>query len=122
MTEPAARLDRPVASGHLSSGMARKVDDLGRIVLPVEMRRMFGIKTGDELHIAVIGGDILLRKVEDRCVFCEATEGLRPYRTKQVCAPCARALAGTRALGAADAEGDLVHPPLGDVELGGHSR
>ena len=76
----------------VSTGMARRVDDLGRIVLPVEMRRMFGIRAGDELEIGVDGGAIFLRKVEERCVFCEGGEGLRPYRDKRVCASCAQEL------------------------------
>lgn len=92
----------------VSTGMARKVDDLGRIVLPVEMRRMFGIRPGDELEIGVDGGSILLRKIEARCIFCSATVELRPYREKQVCAPCAREL------GAPEAEGQLVDTALAD--------
>lgn len=71
------------------AGIARKVDDLGRIVLPVEMRRLFGIRPGDEMEISVDGGGIQLRKVEVRCVFCEGTDNLRPYREKLVCASCA---------------------------------
>ena len=95
----------------VSTGMARKVDDLGRIVLPVEMRRMFGIRPGDELEIGVDGGSILLRKIEARCVFCADADGLRPYREKQVCGTCATEL------GAADPERQLVDAPLGDVQL-----
>jgi transcriptional pleiotropic regulator of transition state genes len=76
------------------SGIARKVDDLGRIVLPVEMRRLFGIRPGDEMEISVDGGGIQLRKVEVRCVFCEGEEALKPFREKQVCSPCTSALAG----------------------------
>jgi len=75
-----------------TSGMARKVDDLGRIVLPVEMRRMFEIQPGDALEIAVENGGIVLRKVETRCVFCNTTDDLRTYRQKQLCAPCAAEL------------------------------
>jgi transcriptional pleiotropic regulator of transition state genes len=90
----------------VSTGMARRVDDLGRIVLPVEMRRMFGIRAGDELEIGVDGGAIFLRKVEARCVFCESQDRLRPYRDKLVCGPCARELsaspAGPGPLGAAE--------------------
>jgi transcriptional pleiotropic regulator of transition state genes len=78
-----------------SAGIARKVDDLGRIVLPVEMRRLFGIRPGDEMEISVDGGGIQLRKVEVRCVFCEGTENLRPYREKLVCASCAAGLTAT---------------------------
>ncbi|HET7486771.1 MAG TPA: AbrB/MazE/SpoVT family DNA-binding domain-containing protein [Acidimicrobiales bacterium] len=91
--------------------MARKVDDLGRIVLPVEMRRMFGIRPGDELEISVDGGAIVLRKVEDRCVFCGDGDGLRGYRDKQVCKAC------SAELGARDAERQLVDAPLGDIQL-----
>lgn len=93
----------------VSTGMARKVDDLGRIVLPVEMRRMFGIRSGDELEIGVDGGTIVLRKVEARCVFCGESAGLRPYREKQLCASCSTELRAT------DAQGELVDAPLGDA-------
>jgi len=95
----------------ISTGMARKVDDLGRIVLPVEMRRMFGIRPGDELEIAVDGSAILLRKIEARCVFCANEAELRPYRHKQVCSACSKELA------TGDPEDRFVHPPLGDVQL-----
>ena len=95
----------------VSTGMARKVDDLGRIVLPVEMRRMFGIKPGDALEIAVDGGSILLRKIESRCVFCGDGAALRPYRDKQVCSSC------WSDLGTAEASRQLVDAPLGDVQL-----
>ena len=88
-----------------SLGMARKVDDLGRIVLPVELRRLFGIRPGDELEISVDEGAVLLRKIEARCVFCDATEGLAPYRQKQVCAGCTRELtsagSGSQGVGSA---------------------
>ena len=91
-TEQSAPLERPASVSPVASGMARKVDDLGRIVLPVELRRMFGIRPGDELSIAVSGTDIVLNKVEVRCVFCNGAEGLQTYRARQVCAPCAQAL------------------------------
>ncbi|MGH9157886.1 MAG: AbrB/MazE/SpoVT family DNA-binding domain-containing protein [Acidimicrobiales bacterium] len=82
-----------------SSGMARRVDDLGRIVLPVEMRRRLAIRPGDALDIAVDasidGGAIVLRKVEARCVFCDATgDDLAAYRSRLVCPDCARGVAG----------------------------
>ena len=86
-------------------GMARKVDDLGRIVLPVELRRMFGIRTGDELEIAVDGETICLKKVELGCALCGSLEGLRPYREKQVCTAC------TADLGSAVMTGEVVAPP-----------
>lgn len=106
--------------------MARKVDDLGRIVLPVEMRRMFGIQPGDELQIAVDGACILLHKPHPGCVFCDGIDGLGAYRGKPVCRSCARGLvgfgevAGGSDVAVPEPEGDLVDPPLGDAELGGN--
>lgn len=68
--------------------MARKVDDLGRIVLPVELRRLHGIHTGDALEISVDGDAIVLRKLSPGCVFCGAIEGLSSYRDRALCRDC----------------------------------
>ena len=76
-----------------STGIARKVDDLGRIVLPVELRRAFGIRVGDELTISVEGDRIVLTPAGHHCVFCGGDEGLRPFRGREVCTDCASALA-----------------------------
>lgn len=75
-----------------TSGMARKVDDLGRIVLPVEMRRLFGIRAGDSLDISVDDRGIVLRKVETRCVFCDGPDTVRAFHGKQLCGTCAAEL------------------------------
>ena len=77
-----------------SIGMSRKVDDLGRIVLPVELRRQLGIKAGDELDIAVDGAMVMLHKIEARCIFCDSQDGLRGYCEKQVCSDCLSQLSG----------------------------
>jgi transcriptional pleiotropic regulator of transition state genes len=74
--------------------MSRKVDDLGRIVLPVELRRQLSIRAGDELDIAVDGVTVLLHKIESRCVFCDSQDSLRGYRDKQVCGNCVTELSG----------------------------
>jgi len=71
-----------------SLGMARKIDQLGRVVLPAELRRLFNISEGDLVEIFVDGDQIILRKVEDHCVFCNSTEGLREHMNKQVCKSC----------------------------------
>ncbi len=68
--------------------MARKVDDLGRIVLPVELRRLHGIQTGDALEISVDGDAIVLRKLVAGCVFCGVTEGLGTFRDRSICRTC----------------------------------
>ncbi len=103
-----------------SLGMARKVDDLGRIVLPVELRRLFSIKPGDELEISVDEGAVLLRKIEARCVFCDAVEGLRQFRDKQVCTSCAATLGRAAGGGVGTAsERELVDATAGHPEVGG---
>ena len=75
------------------SGIARKVDDLGRVVLPVEMRRALGLNAGDEIDIALDDATIVMRKVESRCTFCGRTDDLRAFRGRQVCASCSAELA-----------------------------
>jgi transcriptional pleiotropic regulator of transition state genes len=52
------------------------------------MRRVFGIRPGDEIEITVDGGSIMLRKVEVRCVICDGSDGLQGFKGKQVCSNC----------------------------------
>ena len=68
-----------------STGVVRKIDELGRIVLPSELRRVFGIHEGDQLEISVDGERIVLNKRDDVCLFCSAEESLVTYRDRQVC-------------------------------------
>lgn len=72
------------------TGMARKVDDLGRIVLPVELRRLHGIHTGDALEISVDGDAIVLRKLTLGCVFCGTDQALSTFRDRWLCVECRR--------------------------------
>jgi AbrB family transcriptional regulator, transcriptional pleiotropic regulator of transition state genes len=72
----------------MESGIARKIDDLGRIVIPAETRRMFNIREGDHLYITVSDGNIVLRKMTDTCVFCGSEKNVGQFRGKGVCAPC----------------------------------
>lgn len=71
-----------------STGIVRKVDELGRIVLPVEMRRMLDIAERDELEIDLEKDCIILQKFEESCIFCGSTRGLITYRRKVVCQEC----------------------------------
>jgi AbrB family transcriptional regulator, transcriptional pleiotropic regulator of transition state genes len=82
------------------TGVARKVDQLGRVVLPAEVRRHFDIRPGDLIEIAVDSDAILLTKVEDRCVFCGGTANLSQFSGRLVCGECVSRLAAEEASGA----------------------
>lgn len=71
-----------------ATGVSRKVDDLGRIVLPAELRRSFDIREGDHIEIAVEDDRIVLTKRRSHCTFCGGNESMRTYREHQVCSPC----------------------------------
>ena len=72
----------------MESGIARKIDDLGRIVIPAETRRLFNIREGDQLTISIDGTSIVLRKLDDTCTFCGTTEQVQPFKGKGVCTTC----------------------------------
>ncbi|MGI6030276.1 MAG: AbrB/MazE/SpoVT family DNA-binding domain-containing protein [Eubacteriales bacterium] len=69
-------------------GIVRKIDELGRVVLPKELRRTLDIQDRDELEIFVEGKSIILRKYEPSCIFCGSMENTMEYKDKIVCANC----------------------------------
>lgn len=71
-----------------STGIVRKVDELGRVVIPIELRRTLGIGEKDALEIYVDGERIMLKKYEPACVFCGSTEETITYKGKIVCGVC----------------------------------
>lgn len=71
-----------------ATGIVRGIDHLGRIVLPVDVRRKRGIERKDELEIYVDGEYVILQKHRPGCVFCGAQEGLGEFRGKVVCEGC----------------------------------
>jgi len=71
-----------------STGIVRKVDDLGRIVLPKELRKVLNIEERDPLEIFVEGSFIMLQKYEPSCIFCGSPENIRAFKGKNVCAAC----------------------------------
>ena len=71
-----------------STGIVRKVDELGRIVIPIELRRTLDIAEKDSLEIFVDGERIILAKHEDSCVFCGKAKNLTVYRGKNICESC----------------------------------
>lgn len=72
-----------------ATGIVRKVDELGRIVLPKELRRTLGIGEKDPMEIYTDGKGIILRKYAPGCAFCGSMNGIRYIRSTPVCGACA---------------------------------
>mgnify|MGYP001128789179 FL=1 len=71
-----------------STGIVRKVDELGRIVLPIELRRTLDIEVKDALEIYVDGAQIILKKYEPACIFCSNAKDVINYKGKNICREC----------------------------------
>lgn len=71
-----------------STGIVRKVDELGRIVLPIELRRTLDIAEKDSLEIYVDGSQIILKKYEPSCIFCGDARNVVNYKGKNICTSC----------------------------------
>jgi len=71
-----------------STGIVRKIDNLGRIVLPKELRRTFDIGDKEPMEIFVDGKKIILKKYAPGCIFCESQENLVSFRGKTICESC----------------------------------
>ena len=75
-----------------STGVVRRVDELGRIVIPIELRNKLKIAEKDPIEIYVEGSSIILKKYEPNCIFCGSTENLVEYKDKLVCDKCSKQL------------------------------
>ena len=73
-----------------STGIVRKVDELGRVVIPIEIRNQFNIAEKDPIEIYVDGSSIVLKKYEPNCIFCGSTENLISYNDKLICEDCSQ--------------------------------
>lgn len=71
-----------------STGIVRKVDEQGRIVLPIELRRTLDLGERDELEIYLDDDKVVLKKYEPACIFCGSAFGLVTYQGKNVCMEC----------------------------------
>ena len=71
-----------------STGIVRKVYELGRIVLPIELRRTLDIEVKDALEIYVDGAQIILKKYEPACIFCGNAKDIVNYKGKNICREC----------------------------------
>ncbi|MCI8548397.1 MAG: AbrB/MazE/SpoVT family DNA-binding domain-containing protein [Bacilli bacterium] len=76
-----------------STGIARRVDELGRIVIPIEIRNQFNIAEKDTIEIYVHGDSIILKKIEPTCIFCNSKESLVKFKEKLICKKCKKDLA-----------------------------
>ena len=73
-----------------ATGIVRRVDELGRIVLPIELRRTLDITERDALEIYVEGSSVILKKYRPSCIFCDGVTDVSVFRGKNVCAKCLR--------------------------------
>lgn len=71
-----------------ATGIVRKVDELGRIVLPVELRRTLDIEEKDALEIFADEETIILKKYEPACIFCGNAKKITNFKGKNICPHC----------------------------------
>lgn len=71
-----------------STGIVRKIDNLGRVVLPIELRRVFDIDREDPVEIFVDDNYIMLKKYQPACIFCGDAKDVIDYKGKKVCELC----------------------------------
>ena len=79
-----------------TTGIVRQMDSLGRIVLPIELRRTLDIAQKDSLEIYVEGNQIILKKYEPTCIFCENSRDIVSFKGKNVCPNCLKELKDIR--------------------------
>lgn len=70
------------------AGVVRKVDQLGRIVLPKSLRKRYQMNEGDPVEILVQGDHIILERYRPKCVFCGSMEAVSDYKDRYICAAC----------------------------------
>ncbi len=79
-----------------SIGIVRTVDDLGRVTLPIELRRTLEIAEKDSLEIFVDGDSIVLKKYEPACIFCGNAQDVSVYKGRNICSDCIAELTGIK--------------------------
>ncbi len=75
-----------------STGIVRKVDELGRIVIPIELRRTLDIGIKDSIEIYVEDERIILKKYTPACAFCANASGITVFKGKNICEDCLKDL------------------------------
>lgn len=79
-----------------ATGIVRKIDELGRVVLPKELRNCMDIQEGDPLEIYTDGDFIMLKKYEPACIFCGNAKNVKRIHDKNICSDCIKELQGMR--------------------------
>ena len=77
-----------------STGIVRKVDELGRIVLPIELRRTLDIAERDSLEIYIDGSSIVMKKYQPACIFCDSAKDITVFHGKNICSKCIKTMQG----------------------------
>ena len=75
-----------------STGVVRKVDRLGRVVIPIELRRNLDIEEKDALEIFIEGENIILKKYSPACIFCGQAKDITSFKGKNICPACLKEL------------------------------
>ena len=71
-----------------ATGIVRKVDELGRVVLPIDLRRGINVNNGDAIEIGVNADEIILKKYIPRCAFCKGADNVKEIMGKHICESC----------------------------------
>ncbi len=77
----------------ISTGIVRKIDEVGRVVLPIELRRTMDLQVNDALEIFVEDNVIMLKKYEPACIFCGSAKDVQTFKGKIICGNCRQSLA-----------------------------
>ena len=75
-----------------STGIVRRIDELGRIVLPIELRRTLDIGERETMEIFVEGSSVVLKKYRPTCIFCDSAKDIAIFKGKNICPKCLREL------------------------------
>jgi transcriptional pleiotropic regulator of transition state genes len=76
-----------------STGIVRKIDDLGRMVIPIELRKTMNISKKDPMEIFVDGDKIILSKYEPACIFCNSADDVIEFEGRTICGSCKEKIA-----------------------------
>ena len=71
-----------------ATGIVRRIDDLGRVVIPKELRKTMDMEPKEPLELFVEDDKVILKKYQRGCVFCGNIEGVKTYKGKEVCVDC----------------------------------